>query len=46
MIKMVLFVFVVVGMDGMPYEKYLRDMRRPNAWGGQAELQAASLLFK
>jgi len=31
--------------DGMTFTQYIGNMRRPNAWGGEAELQAASRVF-
>ncbi|PRP82665.1 glycoside hydrolase family 81 protein [Planoprotostelium fungivorum] len=35
-----------VCVSGMPFKKYCLAMRKPNAWGGQVELQALSLILK
>jgi hypothetical protein len=34
------------GMDGLPYEHYLLELRKPTGWGGQVELQALSLKYR
>jgi hypothetical protein len=30
----------------MPYDHYLFEMEKPNAWGGEVEMQALSMIYE
>ena len=30
----------------MQFDHYIAEMRKPNSWGGQVELQAASIRYR
>ena len=34
------------GADGVQFDHYIAEMRKPNSWGGQVELQAASIRYR